>query len=721
MRPGAAPEPVGLKRREFLQASLLAGGGLVLGVTLGACGKPGGPAKAAVGGQPNAWLRIGGDNTITVLVDRSEMGQGVYTSLPMLLAEELGVPLAKITVEAAPPGDVYINALIGAQVTGGSTSVRDAYQKLRLAGAQARTMLVGAAGERWKLDPATLTVADAAVRAPNGDSLTFGELAEAAAKRPVPKDVVLKEAKSFNLVGTAHARLDTPSKVDGSAEYGLDVRRPGMKYAALAQSPVLGGTVKSVDASEAEKLPGVIKVVTTKSGVAVVAEHYWQAHTARDALKIDWDAGPNGKLDNAAIRAGLKDAAKGTGKSARKDGDSGAALKAAAKKVTATYELPLLAHATMEPMNCTADVRADSCDVYVGTQVQGIAQGAAAAAAGLKPEQVRIHTTLLGGGFGRRLEVDFIPAAVEVSKAVGAPVKLIWTREDDMTHDAYRPPALDSATAGFDAKGGLSAVSITLTSPSITARMFPPVVEKMVDPFAVEAAANFLYDVPNVSVDYIRHEIGINVGYWRSVSHALNCFVVESFMDELAHAQAKDPYQFRRALLGKQPRAQKVLDEAARLADWGKAPAGRHQGIALMEGYGTYLAAVAEVSVPHGKLKVERIVCVVDCGQMVNPGIVDQQITSGMVFGLSAALYGEIHLDGGKVRETNFDSFRVLRLNEVPVLEAHVLPGTDAPGGIGEPTTAIVAPAVANALFAATGNRVRALPFGARLGVAQSA
>ena len=721
MRPGATVEPAGLKRREFLKASLIAGGGLVLGVTLGACGKPGGTATPALGGQPNAWLRIGGDNTITVLVDRSEMGQGVYTSLPMLLAEELGVPLAKISVEAAPPGDVYINALLGGQVTGGSTSVRDAYQKLRLAGAQARTMLIGAAAERWKLDPATLTVAEATVKAPNGDSLTFGELAEAAAKRPVPKDVVLKEAKSFTLVGTAHARLDTPSKVDGSAEYGLDVRRPGMKYAALAQSPVLGGTLKSVDAAAAEKMPGVIKVVTTKSGVAVVAEHYWQAHTARDALKIEWDAGANGTLDNAAIHAGLKDAAKGAGKSARKDGDARASLKAAAKKVTATYELPLLAHATMEPMNCTADVRADGCDVYVGTQVQGVAQGAAAAAAGLKPEQVRIHTTLLGGGFGRRLEVDFIPAAVEVSKAIGAPVKLIWTREDDMTHDAYRPPALDSATAGFDAKGALNAVSITLTSPSITARMFPPVVEKMVDPFAVEAAANFLYDVPNVSVDYIRHEIGINVGYWRSVSHALNCFVVESFMDELAHSAAKDPYQFRRALLGKQPRALKVLDEAARLADWGKAPAGRHQGIALMEGYGTYLAAVAEVSVPHGKLKVERIVCVVDCGQMVNPGIVDQQITSGMVFGLSAALFGEIHLDGGKVRETNFDSFRVLRLNEVPVLEAHVLPGTDAPGGIGEPTTAIVAPAVANALFAATGNRVRALPFGARLGLAQSA
>ena len=722
VREGIPADSSALDRRDFLKATLWAGGGLVLGVSLGACSKPAGTAAGpALGGQPNAWLKIGGDNSITILVDRSEMGQGVYTALPALLAEELGVPLASVHVEAAPPGAAYINSLIGAQVTGGSTSVRDAWQKLRIAGAQARTMLVGAAADRWKVEPATLTVAGGTVSNASGERLSFGELAEAASKREVPKDVVLKDAKAFTVIGKPHARLDTPSKVDGSAEYGLDVKLPGMKYAALAQSPVLGGSLKSVDSAAAEKMPGVIKVVTTKSGVAVVAEHYWQAHSARDALVLHWDAGPNVGLNNAAILAGLKVASTGTGQSARKDGDTAAALKAAHRKVAATYELPLLAHATMEPMNCTADVRADGCDLYVGTQVQGIAQNAAAAAAGLTPEQVRVHTTLLGGGFGRRLEVDFIPAAVEVSKAVGAPVKLIWTREDDMTHDAYRPPALDTASAAFDAGGALTAVRLTLTSPSITARMFPPVVEKMVDPFAIEAAANFLYDVPNVSVEYIRHEIGINVGYWRSVSHALNCFVVESFVDELAHSAGKDPYEFRHALLAKQPRAQRVLAEAATRAGWGHAAAGRHQGIALMEGYGTYLAAVAEVSVEHGKLNVERVVCVVDCGQTVNPGIVDQQIISGLVFGLSAALFGEIHLDGGQVRETNFDSYRVLRMNELPMLEAHVLPGGDAPGGIGEPTTAIVAPAVANALFAATGNRVRALPFGGRIRLAQGA
>ena len=706
--------PTAFDRREFLKVGALAGGGLVLGISLAGCSKPAElAAKSVAGGQPVAWLKIAGDNTITILVDKSEMGQGVYTALPMLLAEELDVPLKAVKVVAAPAAAPYVNVFLGTMITGGSTSVREAWGKLRTAGAQARAMLVGAAADEWKVDASTLKVADGVVTGPGGQKRTFGELAEAAARRPVPKDAKPKDPATFALVGKAQPRVDTPAKLDGSAEYGIDIKLPGMKYAALAQSPVLGGSVKSVDSAAAEKMPGVIKVVATQSGVAVVADHYWQAHTARDALKITWDAGPNAHLDTAAIRAGLK-SAKGAPLSARKDGDAAAALKAASKRVEAAYELPLLAHATMEPMNCTADVRADGCDLYVPTQVQQIAQGTAAAAAGLKPEQVNVHTTLLGGGFGRRLEVDFIPAAVEASKAAGVPVKLIWTREDDMTHDAYRPPAYDTGTAGFDATGALTGVHIKLTSPSITARMFPPVVDggKM-DPFAVEAAANFLYDVPNVAVDYLRHEVGINVGYWRSVSHALNCFVVESFMDEVAHAAGKDPYEFRRALLGKQPRAQKVLDEAASRAGWGKAPAGRHQGIAVMEGYGTYLAQVAEISIEQGKMKVHKITCVVDCGHKVNPGIVDQQISGGIVFGLSAALWGEVTLEGGKVKQSNFDNYRVLRMHQMPELDVHLLDSTEAPGGIGEPSVAVVAPALANAVFAATGKRVRALPLAA--------
>jgi isoquinoline 1-oxidoreductase beta subunit len=714
--PGAAdaslPDP---SRRGFLKSSLATGGVLMIGVSLGgslaACSKPQQAAGPAAGGQPNAWLKIAGDNTITILVDRSEMGQGVYTALPMLVAEELGVPLAAVKVEAAPPGDLYINALLGGQVTGGSTSVRDAWQKLRMAGAQARTMLVGAAADQWKVDASKLTVADGTVVGPDGKRATYGELAEAASKRPVPKDVALKTADQFTIVGKPQTRTDTPKKLDGSAEFGIDVKLPGMLYAALVQCPTLGGKAKAVDSADAEKLPGVKKVMTTAAGgVLVVADHYWQARKAADALKITWDAGPNAKLDTAAIRAKLVSGAPEWDRVARNDGDADAALKAAKRKVEATYDLPLLAHATMEPMNCTADVKADGCDVHVGTQVQQIAQGVAAKAAGLDPSKVRIHTTLLGGGFGRRLEVDFIPAAVEASKAVGAPVKVVWSREDDMTHDAYRPPAHDVLTAALDDKGAPQAVKITLVGPSITARMFPPVVAKDPDPFAVEAAANFLYDVPNVHVHHVRKEIGIDVGYWRSVSHALNCFVVESFVDELANAAKADPFEYRRAMLSKQPRAKRVLEEAADKAGWGKAPAGHVQGIALMEGYGTYLAQVAEISMAGGKLKIHRITTVVDCGAKVNPAIVQSQITSGIVYGLSAALWGDIQLKGGAVQETNFDAYRVLRLNEMPQLDVHLLDSTEAPGGIGEPSTALVAPAVCNAIHAATGKRLRALP-----------
>ena len=716
--PAPAADPASpMDRRRFLKASALAGGGLVIGITLTGCGRP--ADRAAVrgaGGQPNAWLRIGGDESITIVIDKSEMGQGVYTSLPTLIAEELDLPLSAVRVEFAPAGKDYVNRLLGTQVTGGSTSMREAWTKLRTAAAQARAMLLGAAAEQWKVDADTLKLVDGAVIGADGQSATFGQLAEAAARREPPADARPKDRAAYTLIGTSQPRLDTPSKVDGSAVYGIDIKLPGMKYAALAQSPTLGGKVRSVDASAAERLPGVVKVLTVRGGVAVVADHYWQARVARDALKITWDAGPNAGLNNARILAGLRGAA-GTPQSARDDGDVAAALRAGKRRVTASYELPLLAHATMEPMNCTADAKPDGCDVYVGTQIQLVAQATVASALGLQPEQVRIHTQMLGGGFGRRLEVDFIPAAAEASKAVGAPVQVIWSREDDMTHDAYRPPAYDVATAAFDTNDALSAMHLKLTSPSITARMFPSAVEQGVDPFAVEAAANYLYDVPNVSVDYLRHEIGVDVGYWRSVSHSLNCFVVESFMDELAHIAGKDPLEFRRALLEKQPRAKRVLEEAASLAGWGKPPPGHFQGIAVMEGYGSYLAQVAEVSVVDGRMKIHKIACAADCGQMVNPKIVESQITGGIVYGLSAALWGEVTLEDGKVRQNNFDNYRVLRLNDAPEIQVRLVASTDPPGGIGEPSTAVVAPAVANALFAASGRRVRVLPFAAQRGL----
>lgn len=694
-------------RRDFLKLSALAGGGLVLGIGLGGCSKP--AALGTAGGQPVAWLRIAGDDTITMLVDKSEMGQGVYTALTQLLAEELGLALEGIRVEAAPVGAVYVNALLGAQITGGSTSVRDTWEKLRKAGAQARTMLVQAAAAHWGVDAARLKVEGGAVV--NGrDRLSFGALAEAAAKLPVPEQVTLKPASEFTLVGKPAKRIDTASKLDGSAVYGIDVKLPGMLHGALAQCPTLGGKLASFDASAAESMPGVKKVVGTGNGVVVVADHYWQARRALDAVKISWDAGPNAALSTEAIRAKLRSAAKREGRSARSEGDVAAAMKGAAKVVRATYELPMLAHATLEPQCCTADVRADGADIHVPTQTQTIAQATAAAAAGLKPEQVNIHTTLLGGGFGRRLEVDFIPAAVEASKAVGKPVKVIWSREEDTTHDTYRPPAHDEVAAAFDADGKLVAWKLDLTGPSITARMFPAVVETAIDPFAIEAATNYPYDVPHIAVNYNREEVGVDVGYWRSVSHALNCFVAESFMDELALAAGKDPYEFRVGLLGKQPRFRRVLDEAASRAGWGKAPAGHHQGIALMEGYGTYMAQVVEVSFTGGKLSVHRITCAVDCGQMVNPNIVDQQVEGSILFGLTAALWGEITLARGQVQQRNFDSYRMLRLPETPRIDVHLLESSEAPGGIGEPGTAVVGPALANAIFAATGRRLRSLP-----------
>ncbi len=664
--------------------------------------------------QMNAWLKIGSDNSVTFIVDRSEMGQGVYTALPMLLAEELEIDLERIKIVAAPVGDAYVNALNGGQVTGTSNSVTDAWDKLRTAGAQARMMLIAAAARAWGVDPALCHAKNGVVTNARGKSFTYGELAAAAAGMPVPKEVKLKPKADFRLIGTSQPRLDTPGKVDGSAEFGLDVKLPGMLYAALAQSPVLGGKTLSVDSTAARAMPGVRRVLATSSGVVVVADHYWQALQARKALQIVWDPGANARLDNAAMLALLKKtAATGPGQVARKNGDAAAALNSAKHVVNAVYELPLLAHATMEPMNCTADVRAGRCDLYVGTQAQHDAQAAAAAAADLPPNQVNVVTTLIGGGFGRRLDVDFIPAAVEASKAVGAPVKLIWTREDDMTHDTYRPPAREDMSAGFDASGNLIAWNMHITGPSITARASPETFAK--DPFdsVIEYAQNYPYAVPNFALSFSRQEIGIDVGYMRSVSHAPNCFVIESFMDELAAGVGKNPLDFRLGLLTAKPRHTRVLRMTAERAGWGHAPPGRFQGFALMEGYTTVLAQAAEISVVGGELKVHKITCVVDCGQIVNPRIIESQIESGIVFGLSAALWGDVTVTEGRVQQTNFNGYRLLRINEMPEIDVHLLPSGEPPGGIGEAAVPLVAPAICNAIYAATDKRLRTLPISA--------
>lgn len=708
-----------LGRRAFLRRAVSMGGGLVLALTLPAAI---GTARAARGtiSSLNAWLRIGPDDTITILVDRSEMGQGVYTALPMLLAEELEVELSRLAIVAAPVGQAYVNAQNGGQITGTSNSVPEAWEKLRKAGAQAREMLIAAAARRWHVHPSECRAIDGKIVSARGTTARYGELAEAAAKLPVPKNVALKDATHFRLIGKPLPRLDTPSKVDGSAQFGLDVQLPGMLYAVIALCPTLAGRVASVESTQALALPGVRRVLIREDGVVVVADHFWQARKARDALRIAWHPGPNAGLDNAAIHSLLEKAAANPGASALESEDVAASLKGgnasqalahAAKTFSAVYELPLLAHATMEPMNCTAHVKAGSCDVYVGTQVQQSTQAAAASAAELKPEQVNVHTTLLGGGFGRRLEVDFVPAAVVASKAVGAPVKLIWTREDDTTHDLFRPPAREAVTAGLDEHGRLLAWSLHIVSPSITSRFDPT----NKDPFdsVIEYVQNFPYAVPNFDLRYTRQEIGIEVGYLRSVSHAPNCFAIECSMDELAVAAAKNSLDFRLEHLAGKPRHTRVLTVLAERSGWGRAPAGRYQGVAFMEGYTSLIAQVAEVSIEHGQVKVHRITCVVDCGQTVNPRIVESQIQSGIVYGLSAALWGDITLVNGQVQQRNFNAYRVLRLNEMPELDVHILPSDAPPGGIGEAAVPQVAPAICNAIFAATGTRLRSLPLSA--------
>jgi isoquinoline 1-oxidoreductase subunit beta len=711
--------PVDFGRRVFLQRTTVVSGGLVLALTLpGAGGLR--AAEQVRGGQMNAWLKIGADDSITIVVDRSEMGQGVYTALPMLLAEELEVDLARVKVVAAPVGDAYVNALNGGQVTGTSNSVQDAWEKLRKAGAQARLMLIAAAAQMWHIKPSDCRAQDGKVVSAQGKTATYGQLAEAAARLPVPKEVPLKDPAQFRLIGKPLARLDTADKVDGSAEFGLDVKLPGMLYAVIALSPTLGGKLVSVDSSAAQAMAGVRRVLTTSSGVVVVADHFWQARKARDVLRINWDQGPNAGLDTAKIWSVIHAAAAEPGASALardevsaslKNGNAPEALRKAAKTFSAVYELPMLAHATMEPMNCTADVKADRCDVYVGTQVQQMAQAAAADAAGLKPGQVNIHTTLLGGGFGRRLEVDFVPAAVAASKALGVPVKLIWTREDDMTQDYFRPPAREEVTAGLDGNGRLVAWALHITSPSITAR-FDPTNKNPFDS-VIEYVQNFPYAVPNFDLRYTRREIGLDVGYLRSVSHGPNCFAVESSIDELATAASRSPLDFRLELLAGKPRHKRVLELVAERSSWGHPPRGRYQGIAFMEGYTSYIAQVAEVSVAGGRVKVHKITCVIDCGQTVNPRIVEAQLQSGIIYGLSAALWGDITLQNGRVQQRNFNDYRVLRLNETPDIDIHIIPSDAPPGGIGETGVPPVAPAICNALFAATGRRLRSLPISA--------
>jgi isoquinoline 1-oxidoreductase subunit beta len=704
-------DPIKTSRRNFLKSSAALSGGLMIGFQLPAGAQKAGAAKTV---QPNAWVKIGTDNKVTIICHRAEMGQGTYTSMPMLVAEELEVDLNQVKIEMAPANPVYINALLGGQLTGGSTSVRDAWDGLRKAGAQARMMLVSAAAQEWKIPEADCRAENGRVTGKGGKSMTYGELAEKAAALPVPKEPALKDAKNFRYIGKSVKRLDTPAKVDGTAQYGIDVELPGMLIAALAQCPVLGGKPTAVDDAKAKTMPGVKAVVKIDDGVAVVADTFWRAKQARDALKITWDNGPGAKLSSASIAQGLKEALAKPAASVKRTGDADKALAGATKKIEATYELPFLAHATMEPMNFTADVRADGCDIYGPTQFPQLAEGVAMQVTGLPKEKITVHTTFLGGGFGRRIDVDFIVQALQISKAVGKPVKLVWTREDDMTHDFYRPVSLNTLSAGLDASGKPVAMKFRLTSPSVTARLFPPVVKDGIDPFMTEAAVT-PYAIPNMSVESAIHDTGVRVGYWRSVSHALNAFANESFMDEVALAAGKDPVAFRMSLLTGKEEARfanvlKLATEKAGYKAGGKLGNGRFHGVALMEGYGTYVAQVSEISVDKGNIKVHRTTLAVDCGMMVNPDIVKAQIESSVAYGLSAVLLSKITFKDGRVEQSNFHDYPVLRMNEMPRVDVHIVASTEKPGGIGEPIVATCGPSVANAVFVATGKRVRKLP-----------
>jgi isoquinoline 1-oxidoreductase beta subunit len=707
-----------IDRRAFLKTGVAAGGGLLVGLYIpGSLGDVLAQAPPQPALVPFAFIKIAPDDTITVIANHSEMGQGIYTSLPMLLNEELQADWARVRVESAPVDAVYNHAVFGLQMTGGSTTVASEWDRYRKVGAAARGLLVEAAAQRWNVPASSCQVEKGVViHGATSKRLTYGVLANDAAKLPVPADVALRDPREFTLIGKPTRRLDTPSKTNGTAQFGLDVYLPGMLTAVVARAPVFGGRVVSFDADEARRVTGVKDVVQVPTGVAVIADGFWAAKLGREKLKINWDDGENANLSTPQMLADFAKRSTSPGAIAKKVGDPVAALVAASKKITATYDVPYLAHAMMEPLNCVVDLRPDGCEIWTGTQFQTVDRANAAKVAGLPPEKVRIHTTLLGGGFGRRAnpESDFVVEAMHVAKVAKAPVKVVWTREDDTRGGWYRPMWHDRFAAGVDAEGNPVAWTHTIVGQSIlTGTAFEPYgVKDGIDAASVEGAADLLYGIPNLQVDLHSPKIGVPVQWWRSVGHSHTGFSVESFFDEVAHAGGKDPYQLRRTLLKGQSRMLAVLDLVAEKADWGKPlPAGRGKGIATHFSFDSYVAQVIEASVDkNGAVRVHRVVCAVDCGRVVNPDTVKAQMEGGVIFGLTAALKTEITLEKGRVQQRNFNDYPMLRMPESPLIEVHIVPSQERPTGVGEPSVPPVAPALVNAIFAATGKRVRKLP-----------
>ena len=688
-----------LNRRGFLKAGVATVGGLFIGFHLPEGGKL---EAATTPAKLNAFIHIGSDDIVTFTIQKSEMGQGPLTSLSQLLAEELDCDWKQIRTVFAPVDPAY-GPLQG---TFGSMSIRTCWDPMRKAGASARDMLLEAAAQRWGVAKSQLRTENGQViNTASNARLSYGSLADAAGKLTAPAKVAVKDPKDFHLIGTSPKRLDTPLKVNGSAGFGIDARRPGMVYAVVARCPVFGGKVASFNDSKTKTVPGVQQVVRISSGIAIVADNTWSAMEGRRALQLQLDEGKNANLNSAGIRELFVNLAEKPGAVARNDGDVNAAFANGAKKLEAVYEAPYMSHAPMEPMNCTAEVRADGAEVWVSTQMQTGAMGITAKITGFSPDKIQIHTMFLGGGFGRRGAVEYVGEAVEVSKAIGKPVKLTWSREDDMQHDLYRPASYSKFSAALDHDGWPVAWNTRVVCPSFGG------LRNGVDRTSVEGIVDLEYSIPNFHVDYHPPDVEIPVTYWRSVGYSQNTFFSESFLDELAVAAGKDPFEFRRHLLAKSPRLLGVLALAAEKSGWGKPlPAGHGRGIAVVNNIGSYNAQVAEVSVQNGKLRVHRVVCAVDCGHAINPAGIEQQIQSGIVYGLSASLKGAITIDHGRVVQGNFNHYDVLRIDEMPVVEVHIVPSQNAPGGIGEASTPTIIPAVANAIFAATGRRLRTLP-----------
>jgi len=699
-------------RRGFLKATT----GLVIGFYLPGRSELAAQTPAPTPAKINAWIRIAPDDSVTLMIHKSEMGQGTVTSLSQLLAEELECNWKNVRTEF--PG---IDPAFGLQGVFGSMSIRTGWGPLRNAGAQAREMLLQAAALRWNIDKSLCRASDGVIsNTANANKLTFGQVAEAAAKLPPPASVTLKAPGQYKLIGKSIKRLDTPDKVTGRTKFGIDVRVPGMVYASIARCPVFGGKVVSFDAAKAKAIPGVKSAVQISTGVAVIADNSWAAMQGAKALEIKWDEGPNAVYNSAGIRKAFTEQTLQPGASAKKTGQGAGALNSAAKKLDAVYEAPFLAHAPMEPLNCVAHVRPDGCDVWASTQMETGINGIALALTGLRQDQINIHTMYLGGGFGRRAGTDYAQEAIELAKAIKVPVKVTWSRENDMQNGNYRPASVTRFAGGLDADGWPVVMTANIACPPMggggTFGGGRGGRGPSVDSTSVEGLADLHYAIPHFQVDYHSVTGGVPTTYWRAVGYTQNTFFGESFLDELAVAGGKDPVELRRRLLTDQPRLLGVLNLAAEKAGWGKPlPAGHHHGVAIVNNIGSYTAQVAEVSVAAGKLKVHRVVCATDCGQVVNPAIVEQQIRSAIVFGLSAALKGELTIDAGRIQQSNFHQYDVARMDEVPVVEVHIVPSTEAPGGMGEAGVPSIAPAVCNAIFKATGKRIRRLPIAQQL------